>query len=71
MVLGPGENISSRGVLGYKKVMEDYCVKLSEEFVYEGNFKMGSGYKAAKMLNKSQRSEAIFCVNDVMALGAN
>ena len=72
VVLGPGENISSRErFLGYKKAMEDYCVKLSEEFVYEGNFKMGSGYKAAKeMLNKSQRPEAIFCVNDVMALGA-
>ena len=72
IVLGPRENIISRERFsGYKKALEDYCVKFSEEIVYEGNFKMGSGYKAAKeMLKEKERPEAIFCANDVMALGA-
>jgi LacI family transcriptional regulator len=72
IILGLKENLSSRErFMGYKKAMDDYCAQISEEMIVEGNFKLGSGYKAAKKLIKgSQKPNAIFCVNDVMALGA-
>ena len=71
IIKGPEGNISSRErFLGYKKAMEDYCELISEGMISEGNFKLGSGYKAAKKLIEKNRPDAIFCVNDVMALGA-
>lgn len=71
IILGPKGNLSSRErFLGYEKAMDDYCVELSNELIADGNFKMGSGYKATKkLLEGCQRPEAIFSVNDVMALG--
>ena len=51
--------------------MDDYCAPIAEEWIYEGSFKLGSGYQAAKKLLAEKKGiEAIFCVNDVMALGA-
>ena len=72
IVLGPKENLSSRERFrGYKKAMDDSCVQVLPDLIQEGNFKMGSGYKAAqKLLAGEEKPDAIFCVNDVMALGA-
>ena len=50
--------------------MADHCVPFSEENIWEGDFKLGSGYQAAKKLIERGRPDAIFCANDVMALGA-
>ena len=72
IVLGPQENLSSRERFhGYKKAMDDACAKVLPDLILEGNFKMGSGYKAVKnLLARGEKPDAIFCVNDVMALGA-
>lgn len=72
VVLGPKDNLSSKErFAGYKKAMDDYCAPIAEEWIYEGSFKLGSGYQAAKKLLAEKKGiEAIFCVNDVMALGA-
>ncbi len=51
--------------------MDDACAKVLPDLILEGNFKMGSGYKAVKnLLARGEKPDAIFCVNDVMALGA-
>lgn len=71
MISGPTNNpISQERLRGFRKAMDDYCIKTSEELICEGSYKMGSGYNAAKKLLAESRPDALFCANDLMALGA-
>jgi LacI family transcriptional regulator len=71
MISGPeGNLISEQRLEGFRKAMTDYCVPVHQEIIIEGNYKMGSGYQATKYLLEKRRLDAIFCANDLMALGA-
>lgn len=71
MISGPtGNPISQERLQGFEKAMADYCTETAVELICEGNYKMGSGYNAAKRLLAQSRPDALFCANDLMALGA-
>lgn len=55
---------------GYKKALKDNNIKVNEDIVFEGDFKLQSGYEYAKeiILNKKEIS-AIFSCNSLMTLG--
>ena len=71
MISGPTDNpISQERLRGFEKALTDYCIETAGELICEGNYKMGSGYNAAKKLLTQRRPDALFCANDLMALGA-
>lgn len=63
---------SNERIEGYKEALSQKCFIFQEELIINGNsFSVDGGYKATEMLLKRDSSiDAIFAVNDVMALGA-
>ncbi|OPJ57027.1 LacI family DNA-binding transcriptional regulator [Alkalithermobacter paradoxus] len=56
---------------GYKKALQDYSIEFKEENVIEGSYKTEWGYEAvSNLLNKKQNFTALFCANDLIAIGA-
>jgi LacI family transcriptional regulator len=56
---------------GYKKAMAGNGLKIKEEFILHGDGSELSGYTVSmKVLNKTRRPDAIFALNDQMAIGA-
>ncbi|QLB14922.1 transcriptional repressor PurR [Mannheimia granulomatis] len=57
---------------GFKKALSDAGLVLRDEWVLEGDFEPEGGYECMNNLLKSGQTlpTAVFCFNDVMALGA-
>lgn len=57
---------------GFKQAMSDSGLNVREEWVLEGDFEPEGGYECMNNLLKNEKAlpTAIFCFNDVMALGA-
>ncbi|OJF76084.1 MAG: hypothetical protein BKP49_07985 [Treponema sp. CETP13] len=61
---------SSQRVLGYKKALKEAGIKINEDFISVGDFHFAGGISGAyKFLKLSNRPEAVFATNDMMALG--
>lgn len=61
---------SSRRYQGYGEALEEAGRPLDPRFVFEGDFSLESGRRAARaLLEQSDRPRAIFAVNDLMAIG--
>lgn len=56
---------------GYRRALEENGLQVDEELVVSGEFSMAGGYRAIDRLLAGRRDlDAIFCANDVIALGA-
>lgn len=55
---------------GYKRALAEFDVEFREENILEGNFECDMAVEAAnKILAMEKRPTAVFCFNDIMALG--
>lgn len=71
-ISGPMNLLSSRErYKGYCDTLIKYGIKVRKDLFKEGTFTYESGYKATQeLLNEEKEFTAIFCSNDLMALGA-
>src|SRR5450830_410736 len=71
-IAGPQElDISIERVAGLRQSLSAGGVKLPEHLLAYGDFTSAGGYVAAcKLLSATPRPDAIFCCNDLMAIGA-
>jgi LacI family transcriptional regulator len=61
---------SQRRLKGAEKALEKNGTTLNKELVIEGSFSIEGGRKAAKQLFESRHTiDAVFCMNDLIALG--
>ena len=68
-----GPNVSTTRLRrrGYRKALEAYGLPYREDLVWKCGFFVQDGYEACgKLLGSEERPDAIFCVNDPVALGA-
>jgi LacI family transcriptional regulator len=71
-ISGPSSIIPNmERVRGYRSALESYGIPVDDELIYEGDFQVDGGTRGALFLmNKPQPPSAIFCCNDMMAIGA-
>ena len=69
-ICGPDDNFDARERLrGYRSALAE-CLPKAEALELPGDFDESSGYEAGKLiLSKTQRPDAVFAANDMMALG--
>ncbi|MEG2290103.1 MAG: LacI family DNA-binding transcriptional regulator [Clostridium sp.] len=66
-----GFNSSTERKSGYLDALIQNKVQINSEYMVEGDFTIGSGYKAMKkLLVLEKMPTAVFCSNDEMAVGA-
>jgi LacI family transcriptional regulator len=72
VILGPDDNYdSAERFRGFRAALDAHGIPLRESFVVAGDFTKTSGfYGFNRLMSQSQRPEAIFAENDMMALGA-
>lgn len=68
----PGVKLAEERFKGYRQALEEAGIPFDPSLVVEGNFYQESGAMGVRRLLRqaSQRPTAIFCANDMMALGA-
>ncbi len=65
-----GIDASSDRLRGYKQALSSNDISFDVELVRHGNWELSSGYKETHALMRiDPRPDAIFCANDMMALG--
>jgi DNA-binding LacI/PurR family transcriptional regulator len=71
MICGPSHSIPALDRLeGYMTVLFENQIPYSSDWIIEGDFCAPSGYAAGKeLLNRNPCPSAVFCSNDLMALG--
>ncbi len=56
---------------GYKKALKKYSIKILPEYIVKGDFSEEAGYNGMNyLLNLKEKPTAVFCANDLMAIGA-
>lgn len=66
-VAGPIDNLEARERLrGYRAAVERFS---ATDWIVDGDFSEESGRRAAEQLTRGERPQAIFCANDMMAVG--
>ena len=55
---------------GYQQALEQAGLSLSDQAFEEGDFSFQSGYSAFMNMSNNEEMTALFCFNDMMALGA-
>lgn len=72
VLAGPGSLVTSEDrVLGFRQVVHNAGLQLPEENIIEAQFTRDGGYVAmTELLDREIEVEAVFAVNDVMAVGA-
>ncbi len=71
-IAGP-ENISigQQRYLGYKNALTDNNMPVDDQFIIRGGFRQADGMAAAdRLINMEKRPDAVFAVNDPVAIGA-
>ncbi len=70
-ITGPLQSsVTKERLEGYKKAYSDAGVTPPDNYIFSGNYQMmGAKYAASRILHETDAT-AIFCFNDVMALGA-
>ncbi|WED20756.1 HTH-type transcriptional repressor PurR [Vibrio sp. JC009] len=57
-------------IQGYKRALDEFNIEFNEKNILEGNFECDTAVEAAdKILAMENRPTAVFCFNDIMALG--
>lgn len=69
---GPSDTVPGGSRLrGYKEALLNHGLHFDPELVVAGDFQLSGGYHAAgRLLAMCPRPDAVFCANDLMALGA-
>lgn len=70
---GPGSGTYARALRfqGYRRALRTAGIRFDPKLVAEGNFRYGGGQEAMRqLLAGGKRLDAVFCANDMMALGA-
>lgn len=72
MIKGPERNIEAiERYLGFKKALDEHNIAYNSDFVIAGDFSSRTGYYGfLRLMSQSNKPEAIFMTNDMMALGA-
>ncbi|PKM50511.1 MAG: LacI family transcriptional regulator [Firmicutes bacterium HGW-Firmicutes-7] len=71
-ITGPSSTKTSQQRLeGYKKALEDGCIRYDEKYVLEGTFKREWGKQAIQQLIEQKIDfDAVYCGDDIIAIGA-
>ena len=70
IITGPlSEKNSCERLRGYKEAFLKNSMKINEEYIYEGDFKVDSGYLNAEKIYKNKKITSVFISNNLMALG--
>ncbi len=70
-ILGPQKHVSSANRLaGYRRALTQAKIKFESSLVVQGNGRAEGGARVIDFLNLSPRPTAIFCYNDMTAIGA-
>jgi len=57
--------------IGYKRALTDAGIEINPEYICYGNYSYKSGLRNMKrLLNLPERPTAVFCISDIMAIGA-
>jgi LacI family transcriptional regulator len=68
---GPLERVTAQlRQTGYRQAIEEAGLQIEEVLIVNAAPTIPAGYEAVKELLRSQRPQAIFCYNDLMAFGA-
>lgn len=69
---GPSQRrlTAQQRLAGYKQALENSAIPYNADFVMEGKPSIRGGYQAALHLLQKHRPAALFCYNDLMAIGA-
>jgi LacI family transcriptional regulator len=72
MIKGPDRNIeANERFLGFKKALNEHKIAYNSDYLVSGDFSSRSGYYGfLRLMSQSNKPEAIFMANDMMALGA-
>jgi len=70
-VSGPRDlTVSQDRLAGYRRAMEEAGLKISEDWIIEGEFLQETGYRAMSMLmNLPERPTALVVIDDIVAFG--
>jgi len=56
---------------GFRNCLVEHGIPFNEEWIYQGDFTLESGYKGmATLLGKERKPSAVFAANDMLAIGA-
>jgi LacI family transcriptional regulator len=66
----PGLTTSEERIIGYKKALVDYGIKVDQNLIKIGDGRYDSGYKLMKELFFNTTITALFVVNNLMTIGA-
>ncbi|KAB2908533.1 MAG: LacI family transcriptional regulator [Ignavibacteriales bacterium] len=71
MIKGPGDNCDAEErYLGFTKTLEKHGIEINPNWIVEGDFSTKSGYYGfMRLMTLTEKPEAIFAANDMMALG--
>lgn len=62
---------SAERVMGYQQALEEHKLSIDETLIVQGDFHIESGYqRTQELLDMKQPPTALFCCNDLMAIGA-
>jgi LacI family transcriptional regulator len=68
---GPGQRKGALRVAGWRRALQQAGLPCGDELVVEGTFRFDGGAHAMQtLLSRSERPDAVFCANDLTALGA-
>ncbi|MGE5528657.1 MAG: LacI family DNA-binding transcriptional regulator [Patescibacteria group bacterium] len=69
---GPFDHLNVQDRLaGFKQAMQKRGLPITEHRIVESDFQIAGGYRAMmRILGKDERVTAVFCANDLMAVGA-
>ena len=67
----PGTVPAEARAAGYRRALEENGLHVEEDLIVQGEFSMAGGYRSVDpLLDRQGDLDAIFCANDVIALGA-
>ena len=66
----PGLTTSEERIMGYKKALVNYGIKVDQNLIKIGDSRYDSGYKLMKELLLNSNITALFVVNNLMTIGA-
>ena len=61
---------SAERLVGYERALKENGIKINKDITYYNNFQTETGYDGTLKILKNNQMDAIFCGNDLIAIGA-